>query len=36
MVLDRRNWEVEFFPHVRPLLQAFKEAEVKVTQNVLI
>lgn len=25
MVLDGRNWEVEFFPHVRPLLQAFKE-----------
>jgi magnesium-dependent phosphatase-1 len=30
MVLDSRNWEVELFPHVAPLFQAFKDANVKL------
>ena len=30
MVVDRRNWEVELFPQVGALLQAFREANLKV------
>lgn len=30
MVLDRRKWEIELYPHSRSLLQALREMEIKL------